>query len=145
MTMVHIDGTGRHTHEVTNFKMSNGSMVQLPQNGTTLIFGTADVSANGSPKWTGVNTLIMIEKFNAVAISFSSEQTDDHFHGQPLYGVVHSLTQDGKEMVQTGSTQTSSNSTGNAITQGAQNMANQTGNALNNLTQGIKNFFNSTK
>jgi len=148
--MVHVDGTARHTHEVSNFQAANGSMVQLEQNGTTVIFGTADVSSNGSPKWTGVNTVITIENLNVASVSFASEQTEDHFHGQPIYGIVDSLTdENGNEMIQTGSsTQTAGNSTGgnmtNTITQGAQNAANTTGNALSNVTEGIKDFFNGT-
>jgi hypothetical protein len=142
-TMVHIDGTGRHTHEVSNFQSANGSAVQLKQNGTTVIFGTADVMTNGSPKWTGVNAVITIENTNVASISFASENTDDHFHGQPIYGVVDSLTENGKELIQApGGTMTSGNATGGNTT--SQNILNQTGNALKNATEGIKDFFNGT-
>jgi hypothetical protein len=148
-TMVHIDGTGRHTHEVSNFQSANGSMVQLLQNGTTVIFGTADVMSNGSPKWTGVDAVITIDNNNMASVSFASEKTDDHFHGQPIYGVVDSLTENGKEMIQApGGTMTSGNATGGNMTgnatQGAQNALNQTGNAMKNATEGIKDFFNGT-
>jgi hypothetical protein len=148
-TMVHLDGTGRHTHEVSNFQSANGSMVQLLQNGTTVIFGTADVMSNGSPKWTGVDAVITIDNNNMASVSFASEKTDDHFHGQPIYGVVDSLTENGKEMIQApGGTMTSGNATGGNMTgnatQGAQNALNQTGNAMKNATEGIKDFFNGT-
>ena len=148
-TMVHLDGTGRHTHEVSNFHSANGSAIQLQQNGTTIIFGTADVMSNGSPKWTGASTVITIDSNNVASISFASEQTDNHFQGQPIYGVVNSLTENGRELVQTpGGTTTSGNTTaGNmtgSISQGAQNALNQTGSALKNATEGIKDFLNGT-
>jgi hypothetical protein len=154
-TMVHIDGTMRHTHEVSNFKSANGSTVQLEQNGTTIIFGTADVSKDGSPKWTGVDAVITIDKLNVASISFASEDTDDHFHGQPIYGVVDSLTdENGNEMVQAGGTTTSGNATGGNMTSGGnatsnatqsgQSALNQTGNAINNVTQGVQDFLNGT-
>jgi len=102
-TMIHTDGTGRHTHGVSSFKSSDGATISLDRNGSTFIFGTSDVSTGGAPKWTGVNTLIIIDRLNAFTISFESSQTDNHFLGQPITGVVESLKdQTGKELIQTG-------------------------------------------
>jgi hypothetical protein len=98
--MVHTDGTGRHTHSVSNFKSSNGATVTLDRNGSTFIFGTSDVSAGGAPKWNNVNTLIILDHLNVFTISFESSQTDNHFLGQPIYGVVESLKdQTGKDLI----------------------------------------------
>jgi hypothetical protein len=151
-SMVHTDGTGKHTHDITNFQSSNGSAVTLNQTGTMFIFGTADISANGQPKWTGVNTLITIDHLNAFSISFASQDSDDHFKGQPVYGVVHSLKdQSGKEMIQTSGTSTAGNATGgNTTTSGntagnsTQSALNQAGSAISNATEGVKKFLNGT-
>jgi hypothetical protein len=140
-TMVHPDGTGRHTHGVTNFKLDSGSTITLNPNGTTFIPGTADISANGQSKWTGVPTLILIDHNNAFSISFASQATDSHFGvGQPIFGVVKSLKdQNGNEMIHGAATAGGTSTTGNA-TAGA-------GGFLGNVTQGLSKLFggNSTK
>jgi hypothetical protein len=140
--MVHIDGTGRHTHELSNFQASNTTTVQLEKGGSTFIFGTADVAVNGTVKWTNVGTLIILEK-NVATISLATDATDNHFKGQPIYGIRDSMTdENGNEMIQT--TQTSGNATAGNVTQGAQNAANKTGQFLGNVTEGVKDFFNGT-
>jgi hypothetical protein len=136
-TMVHTDGTGRHTHDVSNFQASNSS-AELVQDGVTFIFGTSDVMTNGSSGWTGVDTLIVIENSNAASFTFSTD--DDHFKGQPLYGVVDSLTdENGNEMIQT--TETASQG-GNATGVGGlvDDAANQTGDFLGNLSDSLQNM-----
>src|SRR3989449_390401 len=126
-TMVHIDGTSRHTHDLSNFVQSNSTTIDNSASGTSYIFGTVDVAADGENKWTKVDTLIM-EKNNVVIISLASEDTEDHFMGAPIYGIVDSMTdKNGNEMIETGSAQTAGN-----VTSGV------------NVTQGIKDFFNGT-
>ena len=126
-TMVHIDGTSRHTHDLSNFVQSNSTTIDNSANGTSYIFGTVDVAADGEKKWTNVNALIMIQN-TVVIISLASEDTEDHFMGAPIYGIVDSMTdKNGNEMIETGGTQTAGN-----VTSGG------------NVTQGIKDFFNRT-
>jgi hypothetical protein len=140
-TMVHIDGTSRHTHDLSNFVSSNSTTIDTSANGTSYIFGTVDVTVNGEPKWTGVDALIIIEKNNAVSISLATEDTDDHFMGQPIYGIIDSMKdKNGNEMVETGGTQTAGNAT-NQTTSGNQTA----GGFLGNVTEGIKDFFNGTE
>jgi len=151
-TMVHTDGTGGHTHDIANFQSSNGSTITLNQTGTMFIFGTADISANGQQKWSGVDALITIDNNNAFSISFASQDSDDHFKGQPIYGVVHSLKdQSGTEMVQAGGTSTAGNATGGNMTGNTTTSGNMTGSAtqsaLNqtgNATGGAQDFLNGT-
>ena len=132
-TMVHTDGTGRHTHDVSNFQASNGSTVQLEQDGVTFIFGTSDVMTNGSSAWTAVDTLIVIENANAASITLSTE--DDHFKGQPLYGIVDSLTDEsGNEMIQTTETAQEGNATGIG------DIGNQTGDFLGDIGESFQNM-----
>lgn len=140
-TMVHIDGTGRHTHELSDFVSSNSSTIDSSENGTSFIFGTVDVGLDGQEKWTGVDALIIIEKSNVVSISLASEDSDDHFQGQPIYGIVESMTdENGNEMIDTG-TSTAGNQTGGAAG-GNQTAGNQTdGGILSNLTSGISDLF----
>jgi len=126
--MVHIDGTSRHAHDLSNFVQSNSTTIDNSASGTSYIFGTVDVAADGENKWTKVDTLIMIQKNNVVIISLASEDTEDHFMGAPIYGIVDSMTdKNGNEMIGTGGTQTAGN-----VTSGG------------NVTQGIKDFFDGT-
>jgi hypothetical protein len=132
--MVHVDGTERHTHDITNFKPNNGSApIVLQSNGTTMISGTADITLNGTTKWTGVNVLISIEKQNAMSIVVSSATTDNHFKGQAIYGVVDSLQQSGTTTSSTSATSVASNAAGNITS------------TLNNLGKGISNLFSGNK
>lgn len=102
-TMVVIDGTGRHTHDLSNFVSSNSTTIDTSGNGTSFIFGTVDVASDGEPKWTGVDALIIIEKNNVISISLATEDTEDHFGGQPIYGIIDSMTdENGNEMIDTG-------------------------------------------
>jgi hypothetical protein len=91
---------------------------------------------NGSSGWTGVDTLIVIENSNAVSLTFSTE--DDHFKGQPLYGVVDSLTdENGEQMIETQTAQ-EGNSTG--IGDAVGSAANQTGDFLGNIGESLSNM-----
>jgi len=142
-TMVHTDGTGRHAHEMSNFVSSNSSTIDTSGEGSSFIFGTVDVATNGEMAWTGADALIIIEKNNVVSISLATEDTEDHFGGQPIYGIVESMTdEDGNEMIDTG-TEAAGDTMGN-ITQGAEDAANETGEFFGNVTEGIEDLFNST-
>ena len=90
--MVHTDGSGYHTHDITNFKVGNNTISWVP--GTELtINGTADYAVNGTTKWPGANTTLTITKDSAVvSIMPSPEDTDNHFQGQPIYGIVQRAT-----------------------------------------------------
>jgi hypothetical protein len=139
-TMVHIDGTERHTHELSNFVSSNSSTIDTSGEGASFLFGTVDVATNGESAWTGADALIIIEKNNVVSISLATEDTDDHFMGQPIYGIVESMTdENGNELIDTG-TSTAGNMTGGNATGGNQTA----GGMLDNLTGGIQDFFNGT-
>jgi hypothetical protein len=142
-TMVHTDGTGRHTHEMSNFVSSNSSTIDTSGEGSSFIFGTVDVVTNGENPWTAADALIIIEKNNVVSISLATEDTEDHFGGQPIYGIVESMTdEDGNEMIDTG-TEAAGDTMGN-ITQGAEDAVNETGEFFGNVTEGIEDLFNDT-
>jgi hypothetical protein len=100
--MVHQDGTGYHTHNITDFSAGNNT-VQLIQGQPTSINGTADISVNGTTKWPGVDTVLTFTNNAAVmTINPAAEDTDNHFGGQPIYGIANQVTgENGTQIVQT--------------------------------------------
>jgi hypothetical protein len=100
--MVHQDGTGYHIHNITDFSAGNNT-VQLIQGQPTSINGTADISVNGTTKWPGVDTVLTFTNNAAVmTINPAAEDTDNHFGGQPIYGIANQVTgENGTQIVQT--------------------------------------------
>jgi hypothetical protein len=100
--MVHPDGTGYHVHNITNYVIGNGN-VQLVQGQETTISGTADIYTNGTVAWPGADTTLTLTPNGAViTIMPAAEETDNHFQGQPVYGIVAGLTgENGTAIVQT--------------------------------------------
>jgi hypothetical protein len=90
-TMVHADGTDRHTHEFTNFKRISVIPILLDSKGLTFL-GMMDIKLNGAYKWFGAPVTITIGKnFNTIYIAPNPKYTDNHFMGQSIYGVFTSL------------------------------------------------------
>jgi hypothetical protein len=142
--MVHIDGTGRHTHDFKNFHAAPNISVSLSN--LTEITGTADITKDGSVQWSNVTVVLMLQNYNVLNIAVSSNATDNHFQGQPIYGITNSLTNSqGTQLIKGATSATSISSIGQNVTQGASNLVNKTGNALNGIGQGIQNLFNGTK
>ena len=102
--MVHQDGTGYHTHNITDFSAGNKT-AQLIQGQATSINGTADISVNGTTKWPGVDTTLTFTNNAAVmTINPAAEDTDNHFGGQPIYAIANQVTgENGTQIVQTSS------------------------------------------
>lgn len=173
-TMVKIDGTGRHTHEITNMKTSNSSSIQLDKNGTTLIIGTADILSNGKNKWNSVDVIVSIDHLNVISIAPGSAATDNHFQGQPIYGVIGSLTDEsgiklfdystsgavqytndklnnltdiaGRKVTEIGSSiSNSSSSIANQTGNAVEKFVNQTGTTIEGLGDVIQNLINRQK
>src|SRR5215212_9657107 len=90
--MVHQDGTGYHIHNITDFSAGNKT-AQLIQGQATSINGTADIAVNGTTKWPGVDTVLTFTNNAAVmTINPAAEDTDNHFGGQPIYGIANQVT-----------------------------------------------------
>jgi hypothetical protein len=100
--MVHPDGTEYHVHNITNFVTPTAG-VQLVQGQEATISGTADIYTNGTNRWPGADTTLTLTQNGAVmTIMPAAEDTDNHFQGQPIYGIVSSLTgENGTTIVQT--------------------------------------------
>jgi hypothetical protein len=101
--MVHPDGTEYHTHNITNFVIAGGGSVQLVQGQETSISGTADVYTNGTNRWPGTDTTLTLTDNAAVmTIMPAAEDTENHFQGQPIYGIVAGATgENGTTIAQT--------------------------------------------
>jgi hypothetical protein len=111
----------------------------------TEIPGTADITKDGAVQWSNVTVVLMLQNNNVLTIAVSSATTDNHFQGQPIYGVTNSLTNgQGTQLISGASAPTTISSLGQNITQGASNLANQTSSALSNLGKGVQNLFNGT-
>jgi hypothetical protein len=90
-TMVHTDGTEKHTHDIANFASNPDSAPFQPNtNETALVLGTSNIGTNGSPKWNNVDTTIILDKLSTLSIILDSNATDNHFKNQPIYGIVTS-------------------------------------------------------
>ena len=93
LTMVRLDGTHRHYMILMNFKQDNSTAgtIQVQPDGTTTIKGILDVIEKKdflNPEFSNVNTQITINKYNTISINVDDAQTNQHFAGQPIRGVV---------------------------------------------------------
>ena len=135
--MVHQDGTGYHIHNITDFSAGNKT-VQLIQGQATSINGTADYDVNGTTKWPGVDTALTFTNNAAVmTIMPAAEDTDNHFGGQPIYGIANQVTgENGTQIVQT-------TPAGQAAAQqgGGGQGGNQSGNPLGGIGEQIGRLF----
>jgi hypothetical protein len=135
--MVHPDGSEYHTHDITGLKVGNNTITWTP--GLPLMInGTADIDVNGTTKWPGVETNLTFTQNAAVmTIMPSAEDTDNHFQGQPIYGIVAQATGENGTMIlqppQGGPAQTQG---------GGQQGGNQTGGGpLQSLTKPLQDLF----
>jgi hypothetical protein len=98
--MVHPDGTEYHTHNITNFVIGGSNTVQLIQGQEATIPGIADIYTNGTNMWPGANTTLTMTPNGAVmTIMPAPDETDNHFQGQPIYGIVSALTGENGTMI----------------------------------------------
>jgi hypothetical protein len=97
--MVHTDGSGYHTHNITNFNAGNAT-VQLVQGQETSMSGSADIYTNGTIKWPGSDTTLTLTPNGTVlTIMPAAEDTDNHFQGQPIYGIASQITGENGTMI----------------------------------------------
>jgi hypothetical protein len=97
--MVHTDGTGYHMHNITGLNIGNHTIRWMP--GQMLsINGTADIAVNGTIKWPGVKTnLTFTESGTVLTIMPAAADTENHFMGQPIYGLVSQATSGNGTMI----------------------------------------------
>ena len=95
---VSTNGTMLHTHRITNFvSLTNASDIAAAFNSNinaTTITGKADIYFNDELAWTQADTTLSIMNGTVLMIDIDSEDIDDHFHDQPIYGTVNMLSKD---------------------------------------------------
>lgn len=85
-------GTSNHTHQINNFRVSNGSsLIHLPPDNSVSISGIVDVGTNGKKAWNDVNATIVISKGRTISINLADQDTQRHFMGQQIYGIVKKI------------------------------------------------------
>ena len=100
-TMVHTDGTTRHTIYLLNFTVDkNQPQLSLNPTGNMTITGTLDIASNGVPTWLDIPTTININKLNTITIDFHETKTLNHFGGEPVYGIVNNIFHPLNEILQ---------------------------------------------
>jgi hypothetical protein len=93
---VSTNGTMLHTHRMTNFvPLTNPTDIAAAFNSdtnATTIIGKADVYFNDELAWSQADTTLSIMNGTVLMIDIDSEDIDDHFHDQPIYGTVNMLS-----------------------------------------------------
>ena len=90
------DGGRFHTHELSNFNSNNSTTVSLSPDSNIFIRGMVDVKYNDTTTWSNVDVNIAILRGKTIQISLDNKETDNHFQGQLIYGIVDSF----KESIQ---------------------------------------------
>jgi hypothetical protein len=77
--------------------LTNASDISRASNSNTntaTIIGKADVYFNDELAWSQADTTLSIMNGTVLMIDIDSEDIDDHFHDQPIYGTVNMLSKD---------------------------------------------------
>jgi hypothetical protein len=85
-TMVKLDGTAKHEHRVSDFKLTNMS----DTGAVTTLNGTATVTLKDGPH-SNVPLSIKVLNHNVISFWFDPKSTDSHFGNTPVYGAVAKL------------------------------------------------------
>lgn len=100
-TMIHLDGTTRHTIYLLNFTADkNQPPLDLTPTGNMTITGTVDIASNGVPTWLDIPTTININKLNTIIVNFKETKTLNHFGGESVYGIVNNIFHPLNEILQ---------------------------------------------
>jgi hypothetical protein len=86
-----VNGAENHTHQVSNFRVNENTPIQLSPDKSVSISGIVDVGTNGNKAWDNVNATVDISKGRSITISLADADTERHFMGQQIYGIVQGL------------------------------------------------------
>lgn len=89
-TMVSANGSDRHTHSITNFTSNVVAPLILDIHGTTFT-GESDITTDGNVTWHAEQITVTIAEHDVIKISLDEPDVSNHFHNQPIYGVVFSI------------------------------------------------------
>jgi hypothetical protein len=86
-------GTSNHTHQISNFRVDNNSSstIHLSPTKSVSISGISDVGTNDKKAWNNVHTTIVISNGRTISISLADKDTQSHFMGQQIHGIVKRL------------------------------------------------------
>jgi hypothetical protein len=112
MTWYNDNGTASHTHEILNFRpiveevqgqgasstttadaaQPTSKIIVQPDNKSIFLRGVVDVGANHRIAWKNVDSAIYIKNGGKIlSIFLDDAQTNNHFGGRPIYGIVNSF------------------------------------------------------
>jgi hypothetical protein len=86
-----VNGAENHTHQVSNFMVNENTPIQLSPDKSVSLSGIVDVGTNGNKAWDNVNATVDISKGRSITISLADADTERHFMGQQIYGIVQGL------------------------------------------------------
>ena len=86
-----VNGAENHTHQLSNFRVSGNTPIQLSPDKSVSISGLVDVGTNGNKAWDNVNATVDVSKGRSITINLADEDTQRHFMGQQIYGIVQGL------------------------------------------------------
>ena len=86
-----VNGAENHTHQVSNFRINENTPIQLSPDKSVSLSGIVDVGTNGNKAWDNVNATVDISKGRSITISLADADTERHFMGQQIYGIVQGL------------------------------------------------------
>lgn len=93
-TMVTVDGKERHLHSITDFSSNVVAPLILDIHGTTFT-GESDITTDGNVTWHAIQTTVTIVEHDVIKITLDEPHVNNHFHNQPIYGVVFSIQEYG--------------------------------------------------
>jgi hypothetical protein len=86
-----VNGAENHTHQLSNFRVNTNTPIQLSPDKSVSLSGVVDVGTNGNKAWDNVNATVDISKGRSITIGLADEDTQRHFMGQEIYGIVQGL------------------------------------------------------
>jgi hypothetical protein len=86
-----VNGADNHTHHLRNLRVATDTPILLSPEGSTKLLGILNVETNGKNAWNNVNTEITISNGRTIAITLADDDSQRHFMGQPIYGIVENI------------------------------------------------------
>jgi hypothetical protein len=86
-----VNGADNHTHQSGNFRVDDSSPIRLSSDKSVSFSGILDLGTIGIEAWNDVNVTVDISKGRSVSIELADEDTERHFMGQQIYGIVERL------------------------------------------------------
>lgn len=88
--MVAVDDKQRHIHSITNFSSNVVAPLILDIHGITFT-GESDITTDGNVTWHTVQITVTMAEHDVIKITLDEPGVSNHFHNQPIYGVVFSI------------------------------------------------------